>query len=76
MMLTLHYHTDDVRLVMCEMCEGSGNEHIFMTSRNDIGQWEEGYVMTNRPCPTCHGTGLEVIAVETIMEEDLPDEPE
>jgi hypothetical protein len=58
----------DHRIVLCEVC---GSEGRILT-----GHPNDPYPRDGGPCPACEGTGLEVIEVEPITEEDLDYESE
>jgi hypothetical protein len=57
--------------VVCDACEGSGDEYEWVEGIDEFGLREEGWCRTNRPCRECEGRGYVWVPTEELTKEDV-----
>lgn len=56
----------DLRFVVCQECDGEGRRW-----RTHFSHWDPPEDVDAGPCPTCDGTGYEVVEVEPLSEDEF-----
>lgn len=56
----------ELRFIVCQDCDGEGRRW-----RTHFSQWDPPEDVDAGPCPTCDGTGYEVVEVESLSEEEF-----